>query len=170
MTKKRDFPLENCRFLARFLDVQIHTILSRDLANFRILRTLCAHFAHTLRTVSGSEFRFLGVRKRGRGKNPRPPRNEFGPKSTLSANFFGARYQQKAVGSNANLRPSGAREIIMVTKERPGGVVGEKQEGLVKGPATALRKSPLSRRSTGDNKKRKKEKKHGRRDENGYTI
>ena len=134
------------------------------------LRTLCAHFAHTLRTVSGSEFRFLGVRKRGRGKNPRPPRNEFGPKSTLSANFFGARYQQKAVGSNANLRPSGAREIIMVTKERPGGVVGEKQEGLVKGPATALRKSLLSRRSTGDNKKRKKEKKHGRRDENGYTI
>ena len=129
--KKRDFPLENCRFLARFLDVQIRRILSRDLANFRNLRTVCAHFAHSLRTVSGPEFPFLGVRKRGRGKNPRPPRNEFGPKSTLPANFFGARYQQKAVGSNANLRPSGAREIIMVTKERPGGVVGERKEGLV---------------------------------------
>ena len=47
----------------------------------------------------------------------------------------------------------------MVTKERPGGVVGEKKEGLGKGPATALWKSPLSRRSTGDNKKGKKEKK-----------
>ena len=45
--------------------------------------------------------------------------------------FFGARYQQKAVGSNANLLQSGAREIIMVTKERPGGVVEEKNEGLV---------------------------------------
>ena len=120
---------------------------------------ISAHFAHTLRAVSGPEIRFLGVRKRGRGKNPRPPRNEFGPKSTLPANFFGARYQQKAVGSNANLRQSGAREIILVTKERPGGVVGEKKEGLVKGPATASRKSPLSRRSTGDNKKRKKKRK-----------
>ena len=47
----------------------------------------------------------------------------------------------------------------MVTKERPGGVVGKKKEGLVKGPATALWKSLLSRRSTGDSKKRKKEKK-----------
>ena len=45
--------------------------------------------------------------------------------------FFGARYQQKAVGSNANLLQSGAREIIMVTKERPGGVVEEKNGGLV---------------------------------------
>ena len=95
--------------------------MSRDLTNFRILRTVCAHFAHSLRPVSGPEFPFLGVRKRGRGKNPRPPRNEFGPKSTLPANFFGARYRQKAVGSNANLRPSAAREIIMVTKERLGG-------------------------------------------------
>ena len=101
------------------------------MTNFGSLRTLCAHFAHTLRTLSGPEIRFLGVRKRGRGKNPRPPRNEFGSKSTLPANFFGARRQQKAVGSNANLRQSGAREIIMVTKERPGGVVGEKKEGLV---------------------------------------
>ena len=59
----------------------------------------------------------------------------------------------------------------MVTKERPGGVVGKKKEGLVKGPATALWKSLLSRRSTGDSKKRKKGKKnHGRRDENGFAI
>ena len=121
----------------------------------RILK-ISEQFANTLRTLSGPDFRFPEVRKRGRGKNPRPPRNEFGPKSTLPANFSGARYQQKAVGSNANLRPSGAREIIMVTKERPGGVVGEKKEGLGKGPATALWKSPLSQRSTGDNKKRKK--------------
>ena len=136
--KKRDFPLENCRFLARFLDVQIRTIVSRDLANFRNLRTVCAHFAHSLRTVSGPEFPFLGVRKRGRGKNPRPPRNEFGPKSTLPANFFGARYRQKAVGSNANLRPSAAREIIMVTKERLGGGRRREKRRTGEGPCNSI--------------------------------
>ena len=138
--KKRDFPLENCRFLARFLDVQIRRILSRDLANFRNLRTVCAHFAHSLRAVSGPEFPFLGVRTRGRGKNPRPPRNEFGSKSTLPANFFGARYQQKAVGSNANLRPSGAREIIMVTKERPGGGRRREKRRTGEGPCNSIAK------------------------------
>ena len=47
----------------------------------------------------------------------------------------------------------------MVTKERPGGgIVEEKNEGLVKGPATASRKSPPRRRSTGVNEKRKKKK------------
>ena len=102
------------------------------------LRTVCAHFAHSLRTVSGPEFPFLGVRKRGRGKNPRPPRNEFGPKSTLPANFFGARYRQKAVGSNANLRPSAAREIIMVTKERLGGGRRREKRRTGEGPCNSI--------------------------------
>ena len=127
----------------------------------RILK-ICGQLAGNLRTVGG-QFRAPNFvsrgSERGVGEKIRGPREiNFGQNPHFRPTFFGARYQKKAVGSNANLLQSGAREILMVTKERPGGVVEEKNEGLVKGPATASRKSPLSRRSTGVNEKRKKKK------------
>ena len=117
LTKKRDFPLENCRFLARFLDVQIRRILSHDLANFGHLRTV----AGNLRTVCG-QFRAPNFvsrgSERGVGEKFRGLQEmKLGQNQHCRPTFFGVRYQQKAVGSDANLLQSGAREIIMVTKE-----------------------------------------------------
>ena len=90
----------------------------------RILK-ICGHFADNLRTVSG-QFRAPNFvsrgSERGVGEKFRGPREiNFGQNPHFRLTFFGARYQKKAVGSNANLLQSGEREIIMVTKERPGG-------------------------------------------------
>ena len=90
----------------------------------RILKN-CGQLADNLRTVSG-QFRAPNFVSRGSergvgGKFRGLQEMNLGQNQHCRPTFFGARYQQKAVGSNANLLQSGAREIIMVTKERPGG-------------------------------------------------